>query len=314
MRAFLLVMLVAVLVPALAGAAETPPNTTITSGPPNPSNSHSPGFIFASNQQGSTFQCALDKQSFQRCVSPKTYANVPDGVHTFSVYAVNDKQKDPTPAAWTWTVDTTPPPPVTLGKHNVSYGRLALGWTPAPGTDHVVVLRSTRAKHVASTQVYSGAARSYVESKFVNAKYHAYRITSYDTAGNASAALDITVPASALLLSPLDKGRVHKAPTFRWLAVKKARYYNLQLWRNGEKILSRWPRSAKLKLTRTWKFSGRRYRLRPGYYVWFVWPGFGAPAKGIYGKPVGIVSIGDLAMERDEDSALADISSEPANN
>ena len=31
-------------------------------------------------------------------------------------------------------------------------------------------------------------------------------------------------------------------------------------------------------------------------------------------KPVGIVSIGDLAMERDEDSALADISSEPANN
>jgi CBS domain-containing protein len=31
-------------------------------------------------------------------------------------------------------------------------------------------------------------------------------------------------------------------------------------------------------------------------------------------KPVGIVSIGDLALERDEDSALADISREPANN
>ena len=31
-------------------------------------------------------------------------------------------------------------------------------------------------------------------------------------------------------------------------------------------------------------------------------------------KPVGIVSIGDLALERDEDSALADISGEPANN
>jgi CBS domain-containing protein len=31
-------------------------------------------------------------------------------------------------------------------------------------------------------------------------------------------------------------------------------------------------------------------------------------------KPVGIVSIGDLAIERDSDSALADISSEPANN
>src|SRR5688500_17054996 len=30
-------------------------------------------------------------------------------------------------------------------------------------------------------------------------------------------------------------------------------------------------------------------------------------------KSVGIVSIGDLAIERDEDSALADISAEPAN-
>lgn len=32
------------------------------------------------------------------------------------------------------------------------------------------------------------------------------------------------------------------------------------------------------------------------------------------GRPAGIVSIGDLAIERDSHSALADISSEPANN
>ncbi len=32
------------------------------------------------------------------------------------------------------------------------------------------------------------------------------------------------------------------------------------------------------------------------------------------GRPVGIVSIGDLAIERDTGSALADISSEPQNN
>src|ERR1044072_1002747 len=31
-------------------------------------------------------------------------------------------------------------------------------------------------------------------------------------------------------------------------------------------------------------------------------------------KPVGIVSIGDLALERDKDSALADMSAEPSNN
>jgi CBS domain-containing protein len=31
------------------------------------------------------------------------------------------------------------------------------------------------------------------------------------------------------------------------------------------------------------------------------------------GKPVGIVSIGDLALDRDPDSALADISAAPPN-
>ena len=32
------------------------------------------------------------------------------------------------------------------------------------------------------------------------------------------------------------------------------------------------------------------------------------------GRPVGILSLGDLAIERDSDSALADISAAPANN
>ena len=32
------------------------------------------------------------------------------------------------------------------------------------------------------------------------------------------------------------------------------------------------------------------------------------------GRPVGIVSLGDVAVERDADSALADISEEPPNN
>ena len=32
------------------------------------------------------------------------------------------------------------------------------------------------------------------------------------------------------------------------------------------------------------------------------------------GRPAGIISIGDLAIERDTESALADISAEPANN
>ena len=287
-RVLLLALLAATVVPALAGAEDQPPpNTTIASGPPDQSASSSAGFMFSGDQQGSTFACALDQQSFRRCSSPKTYTNLPDGLHTFFVFAINDNRKDPTPASWTWTVDTTPPAPVTLEHRNVSYGKLALTWAPAPGTDHVVVLRSTKAKQVASTEVYRGAATSYVESKFVNAKYHAYRITSYDKAGNVSAGIDLSVPASALLRAPADRARVHGAPTFRWRAVKKASYYNVQVWRDGEKILSMWPKGTKLKLTRTWKYKGRSYKLKPARYVWIVWPGFGAPLKGVYGQPLG---------------------------
>jgi hypothetical protein len=290
-RAVLLALLAAAAVPAIAGAQEEPPpNTTIVSGPPNPSASRSAGFMFTSDQEGSTFACALDKQSFKRCSSPMTYTNVPDGLHTFFVFAVKDKRKDPTPAAWTWTVDTTPPAPVKLEHRNVSYGKLSLTWAPAAGTDHVVVLRSTKAKHVASTQVYRGAGTRYVESKFVNAQYHAYRITSYDKAGNVSAAVDVTIPASALLLAPADRIKIRSAPTFRWRAVRKASYYNVQLWRNGEKILSTWPKGTKLKLSRTWTYNGRRHKLKQGRYVWIVWPGFGAPSKGVYGQPLGQAS------------------------
>ena len=289
-RVLLLALLAAAVVPALAGAVDQPPNTTIASGPPDPSASSSAGFMFSSDQQGSTFACALDQQPFKRCTSPTTYANVPDGPHTFFVFAVNEKRKDPTPAAWTWTVDTTPPAPVKLEHRNVSYGKLALTWAMAAGTDHVVVLRSTKAKHVASTEVYRGAAATYVESKFVNAEYHAYRIVSYDKAGNVSAAVDLIVPANALLLAPADRARVHRAPTFRWRAVKSARYYNVQLWRNGEKILSIWPKTAKLKLTRTWTYKGRHYKLKPARYVWIVWPGFGSLSKGTYGQALGQAS------------------------
>jgi hypothetical protein len=41
------------------------------------------------------------------------------------------------------------------------------------------------------------------------------------------------------------------------------------------------------------------------------WP---VPSSFQDGRPVGIISLGDLAIEMDTDSALADISAEPSNN
>ncbi|MGB2875966.1 MAG: hypothetical protein WBB76_10910 [Gaiellaceae bacterium] len=290
-RALTIALLAAALVPGVAGGAEdTPPETTITSGPADPVASSSASFTFTSDQPGSRFGCALDRQSFRACSSPKTYAGLSDGVHTFFVFALNNGMSDPTPASWTWTIDTVPPPPVTGLRASVSYRRLVLSWTPSGDTDHVVILRSTDAKNAASAQVYQGPGGTYAETKFVNAGYHHYSVTSYDKAGNVSAPVDVTVPASALLLAPADGASMTAPPTLLWRGVPSASYYNVQLWRGTKKILSAWPHSPKFKVSRTWRFQAYRFHFKPGTYTWYVWPAFGPGKKATYGQLLGTAS------------------------
>jgi hypothetical protein len=48
-----------------------------------------------------------------------------------------------------------------------------------------------------------------------------------------------------------------------------------------------WPVQASLQLRPTWRFDGHRYRLKPGRYRWFVWPGFGKRRAAHYGRMIG---------------------------
>lgn len=81
----------------------TPPDTTIGSGPSDPSNDANPTFTFSSTEAGSTFRCSLDASPFVACTSPRT-VNVGNGVHTFQVAALDaGGNADPTPASFTWT-------------------------------------------------------------------------------------------------------------------------------------------------------------------------------------------------------------------
>jgi hypothetical protein len=72
-----------------------------------------------------------------------------------------------------------------------------------------------------------------------------------------------------------------------WEADKKASYYNAQLIRDGEKILSAWPRKPRYVLRKRWRFGGRTYSLTPGIYHWYVWPGYGARSDVTYGELIG---------------------------
>jgi hypothetical protein len=94
----------------------TPPNTTITANPSNPSPSSSATFTFTGSDTGgsgvASFECQLDGAGFAPCTSPQSYTSLGNGSHTFQVRAVDGVDNvDPTPASYTWLVDadTTPP-------------------------------------------------------------------------------------------------------------------------------------------------------------------------------------------------------------
>lgn len=283
-------VLVAAVLPAAAAADGLV--TTIASGPPSPVASGTASFTFTASDPAASFGCALDGAAFKTCTSPVTLTKVPDGQHTFFVIAQKGPTQEASPAYWTWTVDTTPPAPVTGSHAAVGYRRLVLSWTAPADADHVVVLRGTGAKKAATSQVYSGPASSYTQARFANARFHRYSITSFDKAGNASPSVQVDVPASALLLAPADGAMLHakKPQLFRWRAIPKATYYNIQLWRGGRKLLTVWPRKPAFRLRASWRSRGHRYRLTRGAYTWYVWPGFGPLAKGRYGDLAGHAS------------------------
>ncbi|CAA9317861.1 MAG: hypothetical protein AVDCRST_MAG93-5598, partial [uncultured Chloroflexia bacterium] len=66
----------------------------------------SASFGFSSSEAGSAFECSLDGAPFVGCASPKDYAGLSDGSHTFRVRATDQAgNTDSTPAERTWTVD-----------------------------------------------------------------------------------------------------------------------------------------------------------------------------------------------------------------
>jgi len=89
------------------------------------------------------------------------------------------------------------------------------------------------------------------------------------------------------LLQPAGGITLAAPPLLRWTPVRGARYYNVQLFRDGKKVLSAWPRKPRLQLERRWHFAGDRHRLTEGDYRWFVWPGEGARADRRYGDRIG---------------------------
>ncbi|QHV99022.1 FG-GAP-like repeat-containing protein [Spirosoma endbachense] len=89
----------------------SPPETSFSTTPPLITSSTSALFRFSNSEGGSTFQFSLDGSEYQqRSFSNQSYSGLVEGDHTFRVRAVDQAGNvDPTPATYTWTIDTTPP-------------------------------------------------------------------------------------------------------------------------------------------------------------------------------------------------------------
>jgi Bacterial Ig domain len=169
---------------AVVGLQPAPgtPDTTIDSGPANPTNSNSPTFTFHADV-GSAFQCSLDGSAFTSCTSPKGYSGLADGSHTFQVRAIDAAgNTDPTPASFTWIIDTNAPATPTLtatpaNPTNQTGASFSFTDTEA-GVTFLCGLDGAAFAACSSPKSYSGLSQG----------SHTFSVKAQDAAGNQSAA------------------------------------------------------------------------------------------------------------------------------
>jgi len=141
-----------------------PPQTTITSGPANPTRNTTASFSFISSETDSTFECSLDGAAYASCVSPRSYA-VANGTHTFRVRATDVAGNvDATPAIRSWTVDTIRPTISGMSPRHASIIRDRTPTIKATVRDNLTNLIKSNIKLYVSGRLISATKYSYKAS------------------------------------------------------------------------------------------------------------------------------------------------------
>jgi hypothetical protein len=181
--------------------------------------------------------------------------------------------------------DATPPK---LNKVAVTPGdrSVRLRLTMSPDVAAVEITRKPGIEDAPESVVFRGKADTFKDTRLKNGTRYEYVVAVFDEAGNADRASTKALPHAALF-APLDGATVAGSTVLRWVAVPRAKYYNVQVWFKGRKVLSTWPARTWFRLKTSWRFNGKQYRLKPGVYRWYVWPGFRGRAARDYGKLIG---------------------------
>lgn len=175
------------------------PDTIIDSAPPAAANSASAAFSFRASQPNGTFACTLDGAASVPCTSPTTYSNLSDGGHTFTVQSTAGGATDPTPATYSWTIDTqAPTQPTGVAATAPSSALVNLIWNPSTDSNGVAAYDISRNGTPLTT--VAGTVTSYSDTSVLAATGYQYTVTARDAAGNASAPSSIatvTTPAAS---------------------------------------------------------------------------------------------------------------------
>jgi hypothetical protein len=197
----------------------TPPDTTITATPVNPTSVTSASFSFTSTEAG-TFQCQIDGGGFAACASPKTYSGLSSASHTFQVRAVDTAGNvDASPASFTWVIDTTPPDTtITAGPSgSTSQSSATFSFTSTKsGSSFQCRLDGGSLASCTSPVSYSALADG----------SHTFTVVATDSLGNVDATpatrtwtIDTIAPDSTVTGSPSDPSNV-VSPSFTFTSTE----------------------------------------------------------------------------------------------
>jgi hypothetical protein len=209
----------------------------------------------------------------------------PDSANVAVGGTCRDNAGNVTNGAFPFRFDSTPP---TVSMLTVKPGKRSatLRWQSSADTQLVELTRSPGRAGAASTVVYRGKGKLSVDRGLVPGRAYRYTLSAYDQALNHSErALDFV--GRGALTNPAPGARVQRPPLLTWARARGASYYNVLIVYRGRRVFAAWPLRPRLQLGRRWTYRGRRYRLRPGVYRWYVFPGYGSLAAARFGNLLG---------------------------
>ena len=179
----------------------TAPTATIDAKPSDPSNVASPNFAFSAGEPAQ-FQCQLDTGPFVSCGSPKSYAGLAAGTHTFAVKATDQAGNTGAEATYTWTIDTGAPIAAITSKPNnpSNDGSPSFVFDAGESAHFQCSLDGAPFLACISPQTYLALA----------AGPHQFSVKATDLAGNSGPAatyswtIDATAPTTELRAKPDD--------------------------------------------------------------------------------------------------------------